>query len=522
MSRDNKLRAAQPFTNRLTEGTQVGKFIGGVYNATVEVEGDPRALYNRLELAAQHGWFGAEGNLRVGTELRREWNAGPGLLFDIEFPPQSGFNGVNGYDRPRRFDLIPPIVTTAVYVDERFTWPMGREAHIAVQGGLRLDLMHSGRTWLSGARDRLLQPRLNVELAPSRWFRVRAGAGRLAKTPSLASLYPGAQYYDLVNVNHYANDPAERLAVLTTRIVDPTNVHLGFSRADKLEVGFEASLAPGTDIGFTLFRDRISGAIGTVAEPIALQRELFRIVDSTTGTGRPPEFETPAYATVAVPVLIDRPSNNLTLTTTGVELIATIPELPGLRTRVAVQGAYLRNRQESAGIEFGNGFSEFQLAEFIPRSPYWTGVTRTGDRFLLTSRLIHQQAEAGLVITGTFQLTLRETRQNLGSADTLSFAGYITRDAELVSVPEVERGHPQYQDLRQPRSGLLTDPQKGPVDWLFSLQVAKTLPGGGRLSFYAFNAFDRIGNYGDAATTPRLFPPARFGLEVTMPVIVWR
>ena len=38
-----RLRGAMPFTNRLTEGTQDGKFIGGVYVARVDVDGDPRA-----------------------------------------------------------------------------------------------------------------------------------------------------------------------------------------------------------------------------------------------------------------------------------------------------------------------------------------------------------------------------------------------------------------------------------------------------------------------------------------------
>ncbi len=522
MSRDNKLRAAQAFTNRLTEGTQVGKFIGGVYNARVDLQGDPRSIYSRLELVAQPNWLGVGETFRTGIELRREWNAGPGVLFDIEFPPQSDFNGVNGYDRPRRFDLIPPMVTTALYADERVSWPLGREAHLAVQGGLRLDLLQNGRSWFSGARDRLLQPRLNVELAPTGWFRFRAGAGQIAKTPGLASLHPGLQYYDLVNVNYYANDPAERLAVLTTRIVDPTNATLGYSRADRFEAGFEATLAPGADIAFTAFRDRVTGAVGTVAEPTSFLRELFRIVDSTTGTGRPPDYQFPAFATDTVPVLIDRPSNNLTVTSSGVELILTIPEIPRLRTRFAIQGSYLKQRQEDAGVEYSRDFSAFQLTSFIPRSPYWVGATRTGDRLLLTSRLIHQQPEAGLVITGTIQFTLRETRQNLGNTDTLSFAGYITRAGMLVPVPEADRTLPQYHDLRQPRGGLLSDPQKAPVDWLFSLQVAKTLPGGGRLSFYAFNAFDRIGNYGNRTTTPRLFPPARFGLEVTMPVVVWR
>jgi ferric enterobactin receptor len=371
-------------------------------------------------------------------------------------------------------------------------------------------------------RDRMVEPRLNVELAPAQWLRLRAGAGRLAKIPALASLYPGLQYYDLVNVNYFANNPAERLAVLTTQIVDRTNPRLGYSRADKLEAGFEATLAPGAEVAFTAFHDRITGAVGIVDEPISFLRDLYRIVDSTVGLGRPPDYETPAFATDTVPVLIDRPSNNLTLTSTGAELITTIPEIPGTRTRLAISGSYIKNRQENAGIEYSRDFSDFQLSDHTPRSPYYVGSIRTGDQMLLTTRLIHQQAQAGLVVTGTVQVTLRETRQDVGSTDTLSFAGYITRAGILVPVPVADRTLPKYHDLRGPRSGLLIDPQKGPVDWLFSLQVAKTLPGGGRLSFYAFNAFDRVGNFGNPSVTPRLYPATRFGLEVTMPVVVWR
>ncbi len=519
MSRNNLLRAAEPFTNRLTEGTQVGKFIGGVYNAQVDVEGDPRFLYHRVELIAQPHRLSRNEIFRAGVELRREWNAGPGLLFDVEFPPQSTFNGVNGYDRPRRFDSLPPLVTTGLYLDDRETWSLGSEGTISIQGGVRMDLLHEGSTWLSGVRSSALQPRLNIEIAPRRWLRLRAGAGRLAKLPSLTQLYPEAQYYDLVNVNYYANDPAERLAVLTTRILDPTNPGLGFSRTTKLEAGFEASLGR-AEMAFTAFRDRTSDAVGTISTPSALYRDLFQIVDSTRATGRPPSYEPVPYATDTVPALIDRPSNNLTMQVTGAELTAILPELRGTGTRLAVSGSYLKTRVENTGVEFGSAltFSEFQLTGFIRRTPYWEGTIRTGDRLLLTTRLIHQQAPAGLIITGTIQLTLRETRQDLGSTDSLSFAGYLTRSGELVPVPAEQRSAPEYQDLRIPRGGLLVDPQRGPVDWLFSLQVAKTLPAGGRLSFYAFNAFDRRGNYGGAQTTPRLYPAARFGLEVTMPI----
>jgi hypothetical protein len=48
--------------------------------------------------------------------------------------------------------------------------------------------------------------------------------------------------------------------------------------------------------------------------------------------------------------------------------------------------------------------------------------------------------------------------------------------------------------------------------------VSKTIPLEGRLSFYAFNAFDRIGRYGSLGAAPRLYDATRFGLEVSIPL----
>jgi hypothetical protein len=514
------LRGAAPFTNRLTEGRQIGKFVGGTYIARVDVNGDPRFLYSRMEFIAEPHWLGMGQSLKAGIELRRESNSGSGYHFDIEFPPQVGFNGVNGYDRPRAFDSVPPLATSSFYLDDRFTVPVGGAGFFAGQMGMRAEVLHEGGRWLSGPRDMVIQPRLNLEFAPFPPVILRVGIGRLAKVPSLANLYPGLQYYDLVNVNYYANDPAERLAVITTRILDKTNRDLGYSVADRLEAGFELNLPREALVSIVGYHDRIRGAVGFRPEVTYLLRERFRIVDSTIGTGRPPLFEEPAFAADTVPVLIDRPANNQDLTTTGIELVATLPEFA--RTRLALLGSWARSRLRNRDIEFSSGFSDFQLNQSDPRTPYWDGGTRTGEVALLTTRVIHHQPRTGLVITGTIQFNLRERRQTEAGTDTLAFAGYVTRTGSLVPVPRERRADPEFHDLRIPRSGSLTIPQQGPTDWLFSLQVSKSLPLDGRLSFYAFNAFNRVGNYGDAFTTARFFAPVRFGLEVLMPVRLWQ
>jgi hypothetical protein len=517
-----RLRGAMPFTNRLTEGTQDGKFIGGVYVARVDVNGDPRQFYSRLEGLFPNRWAGTDHELRAGLELRREWSGGPGYVFDIEFPPQVEFNGVNGYDRPRRFDAIPPLVTSALYLDDRFTYILGNRWTLSAQGGLRLDLLHWGSTWARAARDHVIQPRLQLELAPSQRFRIRAGAGRLSKVPALGDLYPAPQYYDLVNFNWYANDPAERRAILTTRILQRTNPSLTMSRADKGELGFELNLGGGSQLALVGYLDRVRRAVGVTLEPTYLLRDRYAVDSTTINQGRPPDVLQPPIASDTVPVLIDRPDNNLDLRSRGLELTAILPEIAPLRTRIAIQAAWTWSRLQSRGVDFGTGFDDFQLSERQLRAPYWASLVQTGQRLLVTTQLIHHQPKVGLVITGTLQLFVRELRENEGGTDTLAFAGYVTRSGQLVPVPREQRTDPQHQDLRVPRLGVLVEPQRGPVDWLFNLQITKSLPLDGRLSFYAFNAFDKLGNYGDRNTAPRLFPATRFGLEITMPLgLAW-
>lgn len=516
------LRGAMPFTNRLTEGQQDGKFIGGTYVARVDVNGDPRHFYSRIEAYLAPRWAGLGHELRAGLESRREWNGGPGYIFDIEFPPQVEFNGVNGYDRPRRFDLIPPLVTSAVYVDDRVSRTFANGWIFNVQGGARLDLLHWGSHWLRAARDYLVEPRLQLELQPTTRFRLRAGAGRLAKMPALGDLFPAPQYYDLVNFNWYANNPNERRAILTTRILQRQNPNLQMSRADKAEVGAEFDLGVGGQVALVAYSDRVRGAVGLNLVPTFLIRDRYAVDSSTINQGHPPSVLYPPIASDTVPVLIDRPDNNLGLRSRGVELTAILPEFAPLHTRLAILAAWSHSKLASEGLDFGVGFSDFQLNERVPRAPYWESVVQTGERLVVTSRLIHHQPKIGLVITGTVQLYVREVRADQGGTDTLAFAGYITRAGTLVPVPVTQRADSQYHDLRIPRLGVLNNPQKAPVDWLLGLQVSKSLPLDGRLSFYAFNAFDRIGSYGGRTTAPRLFPAARFGLEVTMPLgLAW-
>ena len=507
----SRVRGAIPFTDRLTEGTQEGRYLLGEYLAAVDLDGDVWNLFTQAEVNATARFLGAGHELLGGIELRREWNAGDGYMFDIEFPPQVTFNGVEGFDRPRPYDSIPPQLTTSLYVDDRISGTLG-PISIGLQAGMRLDLLHAGSR-VSDVADAVLQPRLNLELTPSRWFRLRGGWGRTAKSPTQAQRYPAPQYFDVVNLNWFTPDPAERLAILTTFIRSPENPDLGFSEAVKREVGFEVGGARGGGaLGLVYFHDGTSGAIGYNPTPGYLVRDLYDLADSTIGTGSQPPVIAPPTRADTVPILLDMPANVLTLDNRGWELTATFPTIRPLGLQLQVQGAFVRTRFQSDALDFGRLFRDFQMDGSDPRSPYWTSILKTAERTILTYRLVHHQPALGLVVTAVVQHVPLDVRADVAATDTLSFTGYITRTGDLVPVPLERRGDPEYEDLRVQRAGVSAVSDTTAADWMASLQVRKTLPAGGQLSFYAFNVFDRLGRL------DRSYPSLRFGIEVSMPL----
>ncbi|MHB1224873.1 MAG: TonB-dependent receptor [Gemmatimonadaceae bacterium] len=511
-------RGSLPFTHLMEPGRAVGHFVGGSYLAEATVDGAATNAYTRLEATMPRRWLGTEHGVRVGGELRRVWNSGAGYQFDPELPPQTTFNGVNGFDRPRPFGDVRPMATSAVYVDDRLNIPLPGDADATLQLGLRADVLHGGGSWFSTVRDVVVQPRANLELAPLPWLRLHAGAGRFSKSPTIGQLSPAPQWFDVVNVNWYADDPAERLAVLTTFRRDTDNPDLGFSVADKGELGLEL-VGGGAAVAVTFFADRITDGVGDVARPDFLLRDHYALADSTLGTGRPPTIVEPPASTDTVPIIVHRPANNLTLRSKGVEVTASLPEIPLLRTRVVLQGAWLQSRMEGETVELDRILLDvIQGDPRTTRTPYWQSLSRRGRRGVATARLVHQQPEVGLVVTGTVQYNVAEYTYSVGPSDSLSFAGYLTRDGTLVPVPEGDRGQAQYQDLQLARRGVLRTGQPVPDDWMMSLQVSKSLPADGRLSFYAFNALDRVGRFVEDGGSRRLWPATRFGLEVTIPL----
>ena len=518
-------RPTTPFTQRLDSGFALGTYVEGTYLGAYELLGAPRLLFSRLEWERTRypGTGVGVAQLRVGGEVRREWNVGDGYRFDISRPPQaSPFNGTVGFDRPRTFRDVAALATSALYADSRLSARRGVR-FAEVQAGVRLEALHEGGGFAQGVRSAQLQPRLTGQAAPWPWLRLRAGYGVVSKAPAVSQLSPARQFYDLVNVNRFTPDPRERLSALTTYVRDVRNPALGLSRASKREAGLELDGgARWGALAVTWFDDRIRGAVTLRRDPDFLPRARYALADTGRGTGQPGRVVQPPLFFEPVPVFLDRFVNGGRLDTRGVEFTAQLPVIPALRTRVEVSGARLETGFATDDRDFGptSRLNDFQVDTAIRRVAYFDRARTRSRRSIVTWRVVHHQPELGFVITATVQQRLGDERRVLSRSDSTAFAGYITRAGVLVPVPESRRLDPEFADLRRLRPSIAGGVNRLPNDWLASLQVAKSLPGGGRLNFYVFNALDRLISF--SGSSVRALPSTRFGVELTIPTASWR
>jgi len=261
----------------------------------------------------------------------------------------------------------------------------------------------------------------------------------------------------------------------------------------------------------------LHGAVTVRRDPFTLPRDRYTLVDTAQGTGHPGRIVDPSIGSNPIPIFLDRYVNGGRLGSRGVEFTLAFPVIPMLRTRLEVSGATLRTTFATDDRDFGglSAVNGFTLDTSVKRIAFFEGASQRARRGIVTWRVVHHQPELGLVITGTVQQRIGDQRVVTGRTDSLSFVGYITRTGELVRVPDADKLLPENKDLRAARAGTARTTISSPDDWIISLQVVKSLGSNGRLSFYVFNALDKLATFGSGSV--RSLPSSRFGAELTLP-----
>lgn len=467
-----------PLSTALADTTLRGRYGESEYLSRLTVDGRPLNAYANLEA----NWLIRSGNamtqsIILGMEGRYDTNFGEGRVFDPTRPPRQNY-GVG--ERPRAFSSIPALGQLSYYLEDKLSGQLGQLNYV-VQAGLRIDNVQPSSLFASQLGI-VASPRINVALEALPDLFVRAGVGQTAKAPTLDVLYPGPRFFDLVNVNYFAQNPAERLLLMTTRVIDPGNTGIAPFRSRKAEVGLDGNWR-GFDGSVSLFRETTTGAFGQnrLVQPYTLARYGI----AATPPGQPPVLTPQPTRYDTVFVGYDVPVANRQYENRGVEFSLLTPEWPRIRTAFQLNGAWIQSNAFDDGIYVDA--DRAYTSQTVPRrvAIYQSATNRTAIRFNTALRLIHRIPTLGFVISVLWQTIWTNTSRSeplnpyaIGYVDRLGLTTYLT--------PEQGQSA-EFTNLRRTidtRQEVLFDP---PPLHLFNLRVTKEWAKGYGFSFYANN-----------------------------------
>ncbi|RAV28973.1 TonB-dependent receptor [Sinomicrobium soli] len=446
------------------------------YRNETTVAGRPFNYYHRLELSKFLRIFNTSHRVVAGTEFRLDRNKGPGRQFDLLTPPRQNYNAG---DRPRSFDDVPTLNQLSFYLEDQFSLVIA-DREWAWQVGLRGD-----RYFLSGAENRLisqdLQPRINSSFEVLPHLKIRAAYGINSKTPGLGYLSPGPRFFDLINFNHYANNPNERLLIVTTRKLDPDAGNITSYTTEKFEAGLDGNLG-NIDFLITYFKENTKNGPGFIRHPYIAGYPVYSIRESPENA--PPILsDTPARYEKRF-LGYDAPANNRDIHNTGIEYTINFPEWEVLKTSLNVNGAYIRSESYTNGQQAQPDFVYRDPdSEYIPY--FQAGQGNVSSQFNTSLRFIHRIPKAGMVISSLAQITWLKTEQMTG------FSPYPTalldKNGIITPLSPEERKNFEYRQYWNQINRDMLLQEKMPPLLLFNLRLNKEFQPGRGFAFYVNN-----------------------------------
>lgn len=475
-----------PVTDALTDTTRQGEFGRSSYLNQTTVEGRPLNAYLRLEAGYRiNDWLGSH-RILLGMEWRHDSNTGQGRQFDPRTPPRQNYSMG---DRPRTYAEIPALNQIGFYLSDRWNLSLG-ERNLIVDWGLRTDVMpipaqpelsdvQPIRRWLV-----IPAPRINALLPITGNWQARAGFGIMAKMPTLSYLYPNPVFFDLVNFNYFANDPAERLVILSTRRIFPDTSPLQAYRSQKWEAGLVYSPSQGAwDFSFTVFQEQVKDGYQVLRQVLPIPNPKFEAV--AFPTGQPPVLGTEPVAVDTFMAAYDLPQNNLAIRNQGFDFNLQTPQISAIKTSFNLSGALLHTRswQTAPFVDANRAVFSNQFSGRVPVYP--AGQGQESMRLNTSLRLIHHIPALGFIVSGLVQTIWMEQNRLIDYAETAE--AYIGRDGQLRFLSEETLSEDTRQELERSISPAFLEWQQRPPLWLFNVRLTKEWDTGRGFAFYVNN-----------------------------------
>ncbi|MCG8309184.1 MAG: TonB-dependent receptor, partial [Cytophagales bacterium] len=228
-----------PLATSLKHGEHTAQFLPAEYYSELTVDGKPFDIFARVMGNLSLTKSQVNNNIVYGAEWRANGNKGDGRIFDLNYPPE--INSISTI-RERSYKERPTLHSLALFVEDN----VGNDL-LRIQAGLRYNNFQPVNIFDS--EKKTIEPRINIKYSFIRYeekklfseLSVFGGYGIQSKSPTLAHLYPDNAYFDLNSFNYFSNNADERLLLVSTRIIDPTD-KLEPIEVSKIEIGFDGKV----------------------------------------------------------------------------------------------------------------------------------------------------------------------------------------------------------------------------------------------------------------------------------------
>lgn len=404
-----------------------------------------------LDYAAslKYEWFKKSGKrlskLKAGVQWKANGNVGEGEYY------KDPSVAANEY-RPRPYSQYPFMHNVAAYIEEDFTFPIGKTS-LQLSAGLRLENLFVKDTDYKNVSS--LSPRFNAKWKISDNLSIRGGWGVSEKLPSFYILYPVQKYRDIQTFG-FSHGDTSSYVYYTQPYKMLFNENLKWQKNYNAEFGIEAYFLR-TSVSLVGFFNKtknpytyqniytpFSYNIMSVPSGYTVPDNPEIRVDSQTGQvymrGSNEEFWTPMATKVTDKTFFETqmPGNGDDIYRTGAELIVDFPEIAPIRTKFRLDAnyAYTHYIDNTLNWTYRTGWSHTSLSN---RSYQYVGIYANGgesgtfngkESHSLNANLtaITHIPEARIVITCRLEMSLLSRFRNLSRYQGREYAYNVNAD----------------------------------------------------------------------------------------------
>lgn len=404
-----------------------------------------------LDYAAslKYEWFKKSGKrlskLKAGVQWKANGNVGEGEYY------KDPSVAANGY-RPRPYSQYPFMHNVAAYIEEDYTFPIGKTS-LQISAGLRLENLFVKDTDYKNVSS--LSPRFNAKWKISDNLSIRGGWGVSEKLPSFYILYPVQKYRDIQTFG-FSHGDSSSYVYYTQPYKMLFNENLKWQKNYNAEFGIEAYFLR-TSVSLVGFFNKtknpytyqniytpFSYNIMSVPSGYTIPDNPEIRVDSQTGQvymrGSNEEFWTPMATKVTDKTFFESqmPGNGDDIYRTGAELIVDFPEIAPIRTKFRLDAnyAYTHYIDNTLNWTYRTGWSHTSLSN---RSYQYVGIYANGgesgtfngkESHSLNANLtaITHIPEARIVITCRLEMSLLSRFRNLSRYQGKEYAYNVNAD----------------------------------------------------------------------------------------------